>query len=136
MEHLISFDALSVTLNYIRSHTKTIYVCSDAPLDYGQISSYMLARTAIGSGDFRGPEEFTGAPDAEEGSGPEAILYVLQVSGMVALVNGFSKYVVLAGDSELLVVVPTDELELVVCEEPVNIHEWCIRVRQPLQSCE
>ena len=136
MEHLLSFDALSAALNYIRTNARNICLCYAAPLTRDQaISDYMLAKGIIGSGNFRGPEEYTEAPDAEPDAGPEAILYVLQSTKLGVVVDGVSRYVALVGVDELLVVAPAENITLVVCENPVIVGEWCIRIRQPLQSC-
>ena len=134
MDHLLGYDALSAALIYIRSNVSKIYICTDAPLNFGQVTAYELGVKSIGSGSFDGPEEFYGDPEAEIDSGPDAILHVMQITNIQMSAEGMSQYIALTGGGELLVVAPCGALELEYgCV--INVEEWCIRVKQPLHSC-
>jgi len=134
MDHLIGFDALSATLIHIRSNARVAYICTAAPLNYGEVEGYKLGKKTISSGNFTGPEEYYGDPDSEVDSGPAAILHVLQVNNIQMSADGLSHYVALVGGNQLLVVAPCIEMELEYGYK-VNMQEWCIRVRQPIQDC-
>jgi len=133
MHHLIGYDALAAALNYIRSNVSVISLCTDAPLTLAQaISEYMLAKRGLSSSYFEGPIEFYGAGEQTD-EGPDALMHVLPREVQVSTA-GVVHYVALTGGSELLVVAPCSELE-VQYGEKIEIQQWCIRVRQPIQDC-